>query len=136
MILINERICTGCRACEFACSFQKEKTFHYHSSMIRIQKNAAEEGFFQMGVCRHCPDAPCMPACPEEAIARDPESGLVSISPSKCTGCGLCVEACPWHAPAVSSTEGIAKICDLCQGDPLCVKFCQPGALALAKDAG
>jgi Fe-S-cluster-containing dehydrogenase component len=56
---------------------------------------------------------------------------MVRIDPGKCTGCGECVGACPYAAPRVNSDEGVAKICDLCQGDPLCIKFCQPGALHL-----
>jgi Fe-S-cluster-containing dehydrogenase component len=72
-------------------------------------------------------------ACPVEAISRDPQSGLVAITSSKCTGCGQCLGACPWRAPVFTSSAGIAKICDLCQDDPLCVKFCQPGALRNAE---
>jgi anaerobic carbon-monoxide dehydrogenase iron sulfur subunit len=133
MILIDERICTGCRTCEFACSFQQKQSFHYDYSLIRIQKKKGEEGFFQVTVCRHCPSAPCIRACPVGAISRDHQSGLMTISASECTGCGQCVDACPWQAPVLTSRADIAKICDLCKGDPLCVKFCQPGALRMAE---
>ena len=131
MILIDESICTGCRTCEFACALQQKKSFHYDFSLIRIRKNKAEEGFFLVTVCRHCPSAPCLAACPVEAIGKDSQSGIVTIDPQKCTGCGQCVDACPWQAPVLSSNDGFANICDLCKGDPLCVKFCQPGALRL-----
>ena len=97
------------------------------------KKKKAEEGFFQITMCRHCPEAPCIQACPVEAISKDPESGLVSIASSKCTSCGQCVKVCPWQAPVLASEDGIAKICDRCEGDPLCVKFCQPRALRFAK---
>ena len=58
MIRIDEKICTGCRTCEFACAFQQKKSFHYDFSLIRIEKKKEEEGFFQVTVCRHCPDYP------------------------------------------------------------------------------
>jgi anaerobic carbon-monoxide dehydrogenase iron sulfur subunit len=131
MILIDEKICTGCRTCEFACAWQQKESFHYDQSLIRVQKDKENEGFFRVTVCRHCPSAPCLAACPVAAIGKDPRSGEVRIDPQKCTGCGECVASCPWQAPVLDPHDGIAKICDLCQGDPLCVKFCQPGALHL-----
>ncbi len=132
MISVNDRICTGCRTCEFACAFQQKKSFHYDFSLIRIKKKE-EEGFFEVIMCRHCPAPRCIPECPVEAISKDPQSGLVAIDSSACTGCGQCVEACPWHVPVLTADSGTAKICDLCKGDPLCVKFCQPGALGIAE---
>jgi len=132
MIQIDEKICTGCRTCEFACAFQQKGTFHDGHSLIRIQKDKREEGFFLVTACRHCPSAPCIPACPAEAIKKDSRSGMVRIDRGRCTGCGECVGACPYSAPLLNSNEGVAQICDLCQGDPLCIKFCQPGALRSA----
>ncbi|HSR10963.1 MAG TPA: 4Fe-4S dicluster domain-containing protein [Thermodesulfobacteriota bacterium] len=131
MISVDEKICTGCRTCEFACAFQQKKSFHYHFSLIRIRKKKGEEGFFDVAQCRHCAEPPCLPECPGEAISKDPRSGVVAIDASACTGCGKCVEACPWQAPVLTTDSGLAKICDLCKGDPLCVKFCQPGALRI-----
>lgn len=136
MIVIEEKICTGCRACEFACSFQQKKSFHYDFSLIRIFKNKAAEGFFTPVLCRHCADAPCAKNCPEEAIRRDHSGAIVKIDPEKCTGCGQCLDSCPWGAPILDPSGGIAKICDLCQGKPLCVTFCNPGALTVAKEGG
>ena len=134
MILINERICTGCRTCEFACAFQQKQSFHYDVSLIRIRKSRVEEGFFQVAVCRHCPAAPCIRECPVEAISKNPQSGLVAIDSSTCTGCGQCVAVCPWNAPVLTLNAGTANLCDLCNGNPLCVKFCQPGALTVAEE--
>jgi len=130
MITIQEKICTGCRACEFACSFQQKKSFHYEFSLIRILKNKTSEGFFTPVLCRHCVEAPCAKGCPEGAIQRDHRAGIVKIDPEKCTGCGLCINSCPWGVPILDQSKGVAKICDLCQGNPLCVIFCNPGALS------
>jgi len=45
--------------------------------------------------CRKC--GLCMKlGCP--AISRDSESGAVSIDPTQCNGCGLCVGVCPFRA--------------------------------------
>jgi carbon-monoxide dehydrogenase iron sulfur subunit len=128
-IIVREENCTGCRACELACSFQQKKAFHYDFSLIHAVRNKEMEGFFIPLVCYHCEDPPCAKECPTEAIKRDDVSGIVSIDKEKCTGCGMCVDACPWSIPRIDSEENIASICNLCNGDPLCVKFCSPAAL-------
>lgn len=41
----------------------------------------------------------CIPACPYDAISRDPENHLrVKVDPMSCEGCGACVSACPTTA--------------------------------------
>jgi ferredoxin/coenzyme F420-reducing hydrogenase delta subunit len=46
----------------------------------------------------------CIPACPYDAIMRDPENHLrVRVDPMACEGCGACVSACP--TSALSFTE-------------------------------
>jgi carbon-monoxide dehydrogenase iron sulfur subunit len=128
-IIVKEGNCTGCRACELACSFQQKKAFHYDFSLIHLVKSEEMEGFFIPLLCYHCEDPPCAKECPTNAIERDNESGIVSIDKRKCTGCGKCVDLCPWSIPNMGLGDGIARICNLCRGDPLCVKFCSTGAL-------
>jgi Fe-S-cluster-containing hydrogenase component 2 len=40
----------------------------------------------------------------------------------------MCTLACPFGCIIVND-EGFAEKCDLCNGDPQCVKFCRAGAL-------
>ena len=68
-------------------------------------------------------------ACPTGALYEDPESHLVIHDPALCDGCGHCVEACPFDAIWIDERECVALKCDLCGGDPQCVKYCSPGAL-------
>lgn len=43
-----------------------------------------------------CPDCsgPCIDVCPTAAVLRLPDRTVV-IAPMKCTGCQLCIVACP-----------------------------------------
>lgn len=65
-----------------------------------------------------------------EAISRD-EWGAVVVDYDTCTGCGECVDACPYGLIDLND-DGFAYKCDLCAGDPECVKVCQPQALVYA----
>jgi [FeFe] hydrogenase (group B1/B3) len=48
-------------------------------------------------ICRGCVASPCIMNCPKNAI-RFNDSGAAQIKPDKCVNCGLCKEACPYHA--------------------------------------
>jgi len=41
----------------------------------------------------------------------------------------MCIQACPFGAMGYDEEQGIAEKCDLCAGDPECVKHCFYGAL-------
>ncbi len=80
-----------------------------------------------------------MYACPTEALYVDGRTGARSIDSEKCTGCGLCREACPQYpaTPIMCDPErNICLKCDLCGGEPLCVKFCPAAALRFVKREG
>lgn len=50
-------------------------------------------------ICRGCVASPCIMNCPKNAI-RFNSSGAAEIKSDKCVNCGLCKEACPYHAIA------------------------------------
>lgn len=74
--------------------------------------------------CVQCPDYPCVGACPAKALRVDQNTGAVLVDPSMCTLCLKCVEACPGKVPKVVRGKSHVLICDLCSGDPQCVKEC------------
>ncbi|MBD3390847.1 MAG: 4Fe-4S dicluster domain-containing protein [Chitinivibrionales bacterium] len=51
------------------------------------------------------------------------------VDMAKCTGCGVCVDACPLEA--ISLENGKAVVSDSCTGCGSCVDACPNGALSL-----
>lgn len=127
-IEVNLEKCTACRLCEFACS-----THHFgevNPSRARIKVNIVSKDFFYYPVvCRQCGKAPCVDACPGEALLRNAETGAIELDREACIGCRMCVKACPFGAMGFDKTEKLADKCDLCAGDPQCVQHCFYGAL-------
>jgi Fe-S-cluster-containing hydrogenase component 2 len=78
--------------------------------------------------CLQCDNALCMAACPTGAIYRTGDK-TVRINPMKCIGCKSCMAACPLGVIWFHESEGCARKCDLCDGDPKCAKYCSPGAI-------
>jgi Fe-S-cluster-containing hydrogenase component 2 len=75
--------------------------------------------------CAQCHDYPCVNACPESAITVDEITGAVLVDRDACTACGTCIDACPGNVPFLHPGDEKATICDLCGGDPECVKVCR-----------
>jgi len=82
--------------------------------------------------CRTCEDAPCVRACPRDALTQDAVTGIIHIDPQKCDGCAWCVEACDFGAISINHETKLAEICDQCEdveGGPQCVLICPKDAL-------
>lgn len=70
-----------------------------------------------------------MAVCPKEAIFRDAELARVAIDYDRCISCRLCISACPFGAMGFDAERQKVFKCDLCGGDPQCVRFCYPKSL-------
>ena len=123
-------LCTGCRICELACSAVKYGTFAPRKARITV--SMGRDGLLVRPiVCEQCENAFCLRACPENAISRDQTTNAVVVDSEKCIGCGLCTKACPIGAIKIDVRARKAVKCDLCGGEPACVKYCPTKALAL-----
>ena len=131
-ILVRQDLCSGCRACVVACVAGHEGRFGTAMARIRVTKDEPL-GVDQPHVCRLCRRAPCVAACPTGALYRDETTGAVLVRPEDCTACAACVDACPFGMAALHPETMSALICDLCAGDPACVKRCATGAIVYGK---
>jgi Fe-S-cluster-containing hydrogenase component 2 len=117
--------------CELACSLVKEGAFNPDKSRIWIDFQGMPELFYPIA-CRSCRKPPCADVCPTDpkSIYRDEQvGGGMKILDDVCIKCGKCIEACPFAAIDWHPTTKLPLVCDVCDGDPECVKFCSPDAL-------
>ena len=151
VLITDPTRCTGCCRCELACTEFNFGKAHPQISRIKIRRNLnygslglwygqlmnvgkADQGRIIAETCKQCPHpVPCVLSCPEGAIIAHPESRARFVNWDKCTGCGVCIEACPWDMPAIDPETGKAVTCDLCGGEPECVNTCPTGALRFIK---
>lgn len=131
---IDPQKCTGCLACVVFCSLQHEDQVSTQLSRIQILHDENRTVLLPI-TCIPCDDKPCIPVCPEGAIAVN-NLGVVIITEALCTGCGRCARACEIGAIRVQRLPGRGKNgrlvslkCDLCGGDPWCVKACSFDAI-------
>jgi Fe-S-cluster-containing hydrogenase component 2 len=123
-LAIDKQKCTGCRLCEFICSYAHKNVYNPSRSRIRTFRSGVLD--FSTRACLHCPKPVCIPACPEQAISKI--DGKVIIDESTCTGCGACMEVC--SRVFMDEADKKAVICDLCDA---CVSMCPEEALVIKK---
>lgn len=125
LIILAEK-CTGCKTCEMICSLSHEGRCNPVESRVRLIKNEREGINFPL-VCAQCEKPTCKEMCPVAAIFVDRD--VVETDAVKCVGCRMCVLNCPIGAAAMNPVTHEIIRCDLCGGDPLCVKYCPEEAI-------
>ncbi len=125
MIRVDLSRCTGCRRCEAACAFFHTGRINPELARIKVTQ-LYEIGIDGPVVCQQCEERYCL-ACPDDALSLG-DHGEVVVSPTVCTLCGVCEKACP--IGAVTLFRGFVYVCDLCGGEPKCVRACTEAAIA------
>ncbi|MEM9941028.1 MAG: cyclic nucleotide-binding domain-containing protein [Planctomycetota bacterium] len=141
-MMIDLDRCTRCDDCVRACAST-------HNNNPRFNRQGPIHDHWMISqACMHCLDPVCMIGCPTGAIARDPESGNVSINDTTCIGCSTCANSCPYNniqMVSINNPQGqpihdtdtgqpIVKAtkCDFCEshaGGPACQRACPHDAL-------
>jgi carbon-monoxide dehydrogenase iron sulfur subunit len=134
VLKIDYEKCTGCRTCEQVCVLKHDGVINPMRSRIRVVKWDMEGLYIPMS-CQQCQDAPCMVGCPVGAISRNDEMNRVEVDYDICIGCRTCVSVCPFGAMNFNPIDRKVTKCDLCDGDPQCVRFCDVKAIQFVESA-
>lgn len=147
-VIADIKLCIGCRTCEIACVMahcdeaSPQMSAENFAPRLKVMKTFNVSAPM---LCRQCENAPCLNACPNDAIHN--LDGSVQVIQSRCIGCKSCMVACPYGAMEVvviGSNDGTrqqraqANKCDLCHGrseGPACVEVCPTAALTLIRPA-
>lgn len=127
-LMINHEKCTGCRLCELVCAVKHDGVSNPTRSRIKVMKWEMEGLYIPMS-CQQCEDAPCESGCPVGAITRNEGLNRVEVDHDVCIGCRTCVSVCPFGAMTFNAIDRKVIKCDLCDGDPQCVRFCDVKAV-------
>jgi Fe-S-cluster-containing hydrogenase component 2 len=134
-IAYNPENCAGCRTCMAVCSLYHEGAVQPELARIQVVAPVLKIFDAQGVTCKQCQGPECLEACPVPgALYIDEKTGARVIDAEKCTGCKVCIEACPQYPNTpirFDAEKNVAIKCDLCGGDPQCVKFC-PKSVDLA----
>jgi Fe-S-cluster-containing dehydrogenase component len=147
LVVADPMKCVGCGRCELACTEFNDGRASPALSRIKIDRNlnfgpdgvlAWREGKGNWGdglvvqdLCKQCPHpVPCANICPENAIVAVPPGQARMVDLEKCTGCKVCLKACPWEMISFDPDSRKATKCHLCDGKPKCVEACPAGSLS------
>jgi phenylglyoxylate dehydrogenase beta subunit len=125
-IAFDNAKCNGCNECMTACARAKAQSDDFVHSRIQI---VAADGGHELAMCRQCGDPECVLDCPAAALAKDEATGVVEWDDTKCVNCLMCTVGCAYGGIVYDTAAGHVIKCDLCEGDPACVKACSRGAL-------
>ena len=127
-LYIDAGKCTGCLQCEMACSYENYNVFNISKSRIKVFE-FEHAGRKVPYTCTQCAEAWCLHACPVDAITVDDLTGAKVVNEATCVGCKVCTIACPFGTVNYVVETGKVQKCDLCGGDPACVKVCPHDAI-------
>jgi tetrathionate reductase subunit B len=133
-MIIDVRRCVGCHACSVSCKTEHNVPLGDFRNRTHYAERPADSqtiAYIPM-ICMQCEDAPCVTACPVEAVKRKPD-GRVTIF--DCDSHKECIKACPYDAIFYNDQNQSAEKCDMCEHRtdlgmvPACVEVCPTEAL-------
>jgi Fe-S-cluster-containing dehydrogenase component len=124
-LVADAALCTGCGACEIACSNAYYKEEDREKSAIRV--TAAEQGGYTIAVCDQC--GVCKDMCSIMAL-KQAANGVVRLDKKICVGCLICVGECLRDYMRYHDGLPTPFKCIACG---ICVKQCPSRALSIVE---
>jgi len=135
--VLDQTRCIGCHACTTACKSENEVPVGVTRTYVKsvdVGTFPQARRAFQVTRCNQCTDAPCVTACPTEAMYKRPD-GIVDFDKDICIGCKACMAACPYDAIFINPEDHSAEKCNMCAHridaglEPACVSVCPTEAI-------
>jgi anaerobic carbon-monoxide dehydrogenase iron sulfur subunit len=120
-IKVDKKKCSGCHLCEMACSLFHLGVLNIEKSAIRIDKDDLGASLNRPVVCRQCKEMKCLQ---EEETTEDLEKREFVWNKVR-------AKRCPFNALSVLGEN--AYHCNLCGGNPECIRVCTPKAITLTQ---
>lgn len=130
-LMVDLNRCIGCRTCIVACRNSNDIIDHQNAIpnvipyYLRVESRCSGT-FPNIAVdtwvvpCQHCREPNCVGSCPEGAITKNPQTGIVMIDEDKCDGCGAVegadltskhlVSPCKANCPAHMNVQGYVRL--------------------------
>jgi len=115
------KLCINCKACEVACKEENGIELGANKHRLWIKSDEPSGDFwdlkndvsFMQLQCQECEEAPCLKACPNDAIYKD-KNHIIRLYEDKCDLSLECVKACPYDARYVDTRKKITDKCIFC----------------------
>jgi Fe-S-cluster-containing dehydrogenase component len=147
LVVAEAEKCVGCGRCELACTEFNDGKAAPALARIKVDRNLNfgpggiqpwregqgnwGDGRIVLDLCMQCTHpVPCADICPENAIVAAPSGKARMVDLEKCTGCKICLRACPWEMISFDPDSRKAAKCHLCNGKPKCVEACPADCLS------
>jgi Fe-S-cluster-containing dehydrogenase component len=114
-MMIDLDRCTRCDDCVRACAATHDNNPRFN------RQGPVYDRYMIATACMHCCDPVCMIGCPTGAIARDVNTGNVTINDNTCIGCATCANSCPYQnirMVEINDVQG-QKIVDAATQEPI-----------------
>lgn len=140
---VDLSLCSECESCTAAC-----RSINGEPRLNRKRGELVAFNTWRSFACTQCTERYCIAACSLKAVTVAGDGVTVTIS-EECSGCGVCVKACPYNAITVLNVDNVEPItaeiikkhftnkkavkCDLCYGQKhlACVHNCPTGAISV-----
>jgi anaerobic carbon-monoxide dehydrogenase iron sulfur subunit len=120
---VDKEKCTGCLLCEITCSLLHHGVVQREASAIQVRLGDLDQEFHQPVVCRQCKKMLCLKTEGKEFDEKLKKEFIWEDKNKRSEGCAF-KALFLYHQNLIH--------CDLCQGEPECIKSCPTGALTLS----